>query len=40
MIEMTRLMEVQRSYQNVANMLSKADELRSKAISRLADQQA
>ncbi|KPF66223.1 flagellar biosynthesis protein FlgF [Bosea sp. AAP35] len=39
-IEMTRLMEVQRSYQSVANMMSKTDELRSKAISRLADQQA
>jgi flagellar basal-body rod protein FlgF len=39
-IEMTRLMEVQRSYQSVSNMLSKTDELRSKAISRLADQQA
>ncbi|MDP3258950.1 MAG: flagellar basal-body rod protein FlgF [Bosea sp. (in: a-proteobacteria)] len=39
-LEMTRLMEVQRSYQSVANMLSKADELRSKAITRLADQQA
>lgn len=39
-VEMTRLMEVQRSYQSVANMLSKADELRSKAITRLADQQA
>ncbi len=39
-IEMTRLMEVQRSYQSVANMMSKSDELRSKAITRLADQQA
>ena len=39
-IELTRLMEVQRNYQSVANMITKADELRSKAISRLADQQA
>jgi flagellar basal-body rod protein FlgF len=39
-VEMTRLMEVQRAYQSMANMMSKSDELRSKAISRLADQQA
>lgn len=39
-VEMTRLMEVQRSYQSTANMMTKIDELRSKAISRLADQQA
>lgn len=39
-VELTRLMEVQRSYQSVANMIGKSDELRSKAISRLADQQA
>ena len=39
-IEMTRLMEVQRSYQSMANMMTKSDELRSRAISRLADQQA
>ena len=39
-MEMTRLMEVQRAYQGVANMMSKTDELRSKAITRLADQQA
>ncbi len=39
-LEMTRLMEVQRSYQSIANMLSKSDELRQKAITRLADQQA
>lgn len=38
--EMTRLMEVQRSYQSIANLMSKSDELRSRAISRLADQQA
>jgi flagellar basal-body rod protein FlgF len=39
-VELTRLMEVQRNYQSVANMISKSDELRSRAISRLADQQA
>jgi flagellar basal-body rod protein FlgF len=39
-IEMTRLIEVQRSYQSMATMMSKTDELRSKAITRLADQQA
>ncbi|MGX5736715.1 flagellar basal-body rod protein FlgF [Bosea thiooxidans] len=39
-IELTRLMEVQRNYQSVANMITKADDLRSRAISRLADQQA
>lgn len=39
-VEMTRLMEVQRSYQSTANMMTKIDELRGKAISRLADQQA
>ncbi len=37
---LTRLMEVQRSYQTLANIMSKSDELRSRAISRLADQQA
>ena len=39
-VELTRLMEVQRSYQSVASMIGKSDDLRSKAISRLADQQA
>jgi flagellar basal-body rod protein FlgF len=39
-VEMTRLMEVQRSYASVANLMSKSDELRTRAISRLADQQA
>lgn len=39
-IEMTRLMEVQRSYQSVASMIGSQDELRSRAITRLADQQA
>jgi flagellar basal-body rod protein FlgF len=39
-LEMTRLMEVQRSYQGIATMISRADELRSRAITRLADQQA
>lgn len=38
--ELTRLIEVQRAYQNVANMISRSDDLHSKAISRLADQQA
>ncbi len=39
-VELTRLMEVQRNYQSVANMMTKSDEQRSRAISRLADQQA
>ena len=39
-VEMTRLIEVQRSYQSVANMMTRTDELRAKAITRLADQQA
>ena len=39
-VELTRLMEVQRTYQSIANMINKSDELRSRAISRLADQQA
>ncbi len=39
-LEMTRLMEVQRSYQSMTSMMAKADELRAKAITRLADQQA
>lgn len=39
-VEMTRLMEVQRAYQSMAQMMTKSDELRSKAITRLADQQA
>ena len=38
--EMTRLVEVQRAYQNMSALLAKTDELRGKAISRLADQQA
>lgn len=38
--ELTRLMVVQRSYQDVAQMISRNDDLRSKAITRLADQQA
>jgi flagellar basal-body rod protein FlgF len=38
--EMTRLVEVQRAYQNMSALLAKTDELRAKAISRLADQQA
>lgn len=39
-VEMTRLMEVQRAYQTIAQMMTRSDELRSKAITRLADQQA
>lgn len=39
-VELTRLMEVQRAYQSLAGMMSRSDELRSRAISRLADQQA
>jgi flagellar basal-body rod protein FlgF len=39
-VEMTRLMEVQRAYQSVATMMTKSDDLRSRAITRLADQQA
>ena len=39
-VEMTRLVEVQRAYQNMSALLAKTDELRAKAISRLADQQA
>jgi flagellar basal-body rod protein FlgF len=36
-LEMSRLMEVNRSYTSVANMLSKMDELRRSAIQRLAE---
>jgi flagellar basal-body rod protein FlgF len=39
-IEMTRLIEINRTYQNIATMMQRTDELRSKAIMRLADQQA
>jgi flagellar basal-body rod protein FlgF len=39
-VEMTRLVEVQRAYQTLSAMMGKTDELRAKAISRLADQQA
>lgn len=38
-VEMTRLVEVQRAYQNMATLMAKTDELRGKAITRLADQQ-
>jgi len=38
--EMTRLIELSRSYQEIANMMSRADELSRTAINRLADQQA
>ena len=39
-IEMSRLVEVNRSYSNVASMLSRIDEMRRGAISRLADNPA
>ena len=39
-VEMTRLVEVQRAYQTLSAMMGKTDELRAKAINRLADQQA
>ena len=39
-VEMTRLVEVQRAYQTLSAMMGKTDELRAKAITRLADQQA
>jgi flagellar basal-body rod protein FlgF len=39
-VEMTRLVEVQRAYQNVSSLLARTDELRAKAITRLADQQS
>lgn len=38
-VELTRLMEVQRAYQSMAGLISRSDELRSRAITRLADQQ-
>jgi flagellar basal-body rod protein FlgF len=34
---MSRLIEVNRSYTNIANMIGRMDELRRSAISRLAD---
>ncbi len=37
--EMTRMLEVQRAYQTMASLMGKTDELRAKAITRLADQQ-
>lgn len=37
--EMTRLVEVQRAYQTMSSLMAKTDELRAKAITRLADQQ-
>lgn len=39
-VEMSRLIEVNRSYTNVSGMLSRMDELRRSAISRLADSTA
>ncbi len=38
--EMTRMIEINRNYQAVSNMISNTDTLRRTAISRLADQQA
>ena len=38
-LEMTRLLDVQRAYTTIAGLMSKTDELRRTAISRLADQQ-
>lgn len=37
MIEMTRLMDVNRSYAMVSSMISRLDDLRGTAIRRLAD---
>jgi flagellar basal-body rod protein FlgF len=39
-LEMSRLMDVSRSYQSIASMISKMDELRRSAIQRLADANA
>jgi flagellar basal-body rod protein FlgF len=39
-IEMSRLIEVNRSYTSIANMIGRLDELRRSAISRLADSNA
>lgn len=39
-LEMTRLMEVNRSYQSVASMVGRMDELKKSAIQRLADASA
>jgi flagellar basal-body rod protein FlgF len=36
-VELSRLVEVQRAYTAIANLMTKSDELRSRAISRLAD---
>ena len=38
-LEIARMIEINRSYQNVANMMQRTDELRRTAINRLADQQ-
>jgi flagellar basal-body rod protein FlgF len=38
-LEMSRLLDVQRTYTTIAGLMSKVDELRRTAISRLADQQ-
>jgi flagellar basal-body rod protein FlgF len=39
-VEMSRLIEVNRSYANVASMVSRMDEIRRSAITRLADNPA
>ncbi|MET0607043.1 MAG: flagellar basal-body rod protein FlgF [Beijerinckiaceae bacterium] len=39
-VEMTRLIEVSRAYQNVSSMIQRADELRRTAIQKLAEQPA
>jgi flagellar basal-body rod protein FlgF len=36
-LEISRLLEISRAYQNVASLMQKTDELRRSAISRLAD---
>jgi flagellar basal-body rod protein FlgF len=38
--EMTRLIEVQRAYQNIATMIGRTDEIRRNAIQKLADVQS
>lgn len=38
-LEMTRMLDVQRAYTTIAGLITKTDELRRTAISRLADQQ-
>ena len=40
LLEMTRLMDVNRAYTNISSMIGRMDELRRTAISRLADSNA